>query len=496
MQGDTKLQNKDIFYPIVVSVLGHVDHGKTTLLDSIRKTNIATSEKGGITQKIGASQTEAVCEGKKRKITFIDTPGHLAFANMRKQGVSASDIALLLVAANDGVMPQTEEAIEKITEAKIPYIVVFTKTDLESANIERVKQQLIKKGVALEGFGGNIPYIAVSAKTGEKIPDLLDLIVLAWDISGAKKDENKNFYGVVIESKTDKRKGILLTIIIKSGKLKIGDIFFTTREHGKARNLLNSYGKTIKEAFPGDAVEVIGAKELLPIGTIVSNRIIESEKAMTDLSADFKKPVFDFRSFLKGEDKSKFKVILKTEGSGEAEAIKASLPSSIEIVSQGQGEINVSDVLLAKDLGAVIIGFNNEITGQAKALAVENGVFYKIFNIIYELLDELGEAALAFLESGKEEVLGRATILASFEIPMENGQGKVKVMGAKVIEGKITFGDKVKILRAGKEIAKAKIVSLKKGKDDAREIAKGNECGVVVSPQIDFRKSDVLLSHK
>src|SRR3989304_773164 len=270
LQSDSGQANE--FAP-VVSVLGHVDHGKTSLLDKIRETQIAAKEHGGITQKIGASQIEIKHEGKLRKITFIDTPGHEAFSNMRSQGVNTADIALLIIAADDGIKPQTRESIEKIKEAATPYIVVFTKIDIETANIERVKQEIIKEGILLEGLGGDVPYIGVSAKTGEKIQDLLDLIILVYDLSGVKKDKNADFTGVVVDAKQDMRRGVVATVVIKSGTLKIADkIFSHGYDMGKVKAIIDTFGKNTREAAPGDAVEVLGLSNIVPSGTVLVDK--------------------------------------------------------------------------------------------------------------------------------------------------------------------------------------------------------------------------------
>ncbi|MBI4091786.1 MAG: GTP-binding protein, partial [Candidatus Levybacteria bacterium] len=380
----------------VVSVLGHVDHGKTSLLDKIRKTGIVEREHGGITQKIGASQVEVTPfdgaqgkhEGKVRKITFIDTPGHEAFANMRSQGVNASDVALLIVAADDGIKPQTRESIAKILEAKIPYIVVFTKVDLEAANIERVKQEVIKEGILLEGLGGDIPYIGVSAKTGEKVQDLLDLIILVYDLSGIKKDKNIGFTGVVIDAKQDMRRGVVATIVIKAGTLKIADkIFSHGQDMGKVKAIIDTFGKNTREAAPGDAVEVLGLLDVVPSGTVLVYKQIEPASASTavslrsqpgslsrsDRDQSAPKVPVDIMEFLKANDHDFVPVILKTETSAEMEAIKNSLPSTpigsgskIKLIYESQGDIAVSDVLLAKDFSALIIGFNVGINSDAR----------------------------------------------------------------------------------------------------------------------------------
>lgn len=477
-------------YPPVVSVVGHVDHGKTTLLDAIRKSDIAASEKGGITQKIGASQIEIIHEGKSRKITFIDTPGHEAFSNMRKRGVSASDIALLVVAADDGVMPQTQESIKRVKEAGIPFIVVITKADLPTANVERVKQQLLKEEVLLEGLGGDVPYIAVSAKTGEKIHDLLDLILLVYDLQQVKKSEEEALQAVVIESWLDKRRGNLATIVIKQGKLSVGDKLFSDKEVGKVRALINPSGESIKFALPGEAVEIFGVKEILPVGSLVFNKETHEELLpQVSTKAQVKVPI-NIAELLSKKEEKEFKIVLKTQSLGELEAIKNSLPPGVKVEYEGQGDITASDILLAKDFGATIIGFNTNITSEAKTLAENEKVLYRIYNIIYELLDELADVMAGIEKAAQEVVLGRASVIASF------GEGEARVLGLRVLEGRLALSDNVRLLRDNKVIGEGKIASLKRGKTDVKEVAKGLECGATISPFIDFAPGDVLISYR
>src|SRR3989344_8394696 len=436
----------------VVSVLGHVDHGKTTLLDKIRETGVAEREHGGITQKIGASQAEITHEGILRKITFIDTPGHEAFANMRSQGVNAADIALLIIAADDGIKPQSQESIEKILEAKIPYIVVFTKIDLEAANIERVKQEVIKEGILLEGLGGNVPYIGVSAKTGEKVQDLLDLIILVYDLSGVKKDKNADFTGVVVDAKQDMRRGVVATVVIKSGTLKIADkIFSHGYDMGKVKAIIDTFGKNTREAAPGDAVEVLGLSNIVPAGTVLVDKPASPRASLGGqiepqiIEQSFKplpKVPADIMEFLKAKDHDFVPIVLKTETSAEIEAIKNSLPSTpigsgskIKVIYEGQGDIGVSDVLLAKDFSALIIGFNVGINSDAKLLAENEHVFNKSYRIIYELFSELSQLIVAVDTKKQEKELGRGTILASFL------GTSAPILGTKVVAGRLAIGD-------------------------------------------------------
>ncbi|OGH38868.1 MAG: hypothetical protein A2905_04265 [Candidatus Levybacteria bacterium RIFCSPLOWO2_01_FULL_36_10] len=489
-----KLQNKDNVFPPVVSVLGHVDHGKTSLLDAIRKTNIASREKGGITQKIGASEVEIEHEGETRKITFIDTPGHEAFDNMRARGVLVSDLVLLLVASDDGVMPQTKESIKKVTEAKVPFIVVITKVDLPNINIEKVKQQINKEGVLLEGLGGDVPYIGVSSKTGEKIKDLLDLIVLVYDINQVKKDENADFLGLVIESKLDRKKGAVATVIVKNGKIQTADKVFSleNKEVGKVRALIDAFGKNIPVATPGKAVEILGIRDILPTGSVLYNT--QQKEIMPKVSnaiLPVQQSTADLVKLLFKDDESTLRIVLKTQTKGEVEAIKNSLPEKrVEVVFEGQGDVSISDVLLAKDFGAIIVGFNNEITREAKSLAESEHIFYKIYSIIYELLDEVKEAVEALLRGEQEEILGKANILASFD----SQEGKI--LGLRVIEGRLALSDKVKVTRGKKEIGRSKLVSLRRGKQEVKEAGRNIECGAMIAPFIDFLIGDVISSYK
>lgn len=481
-----KSNGKNTSYPPVVSVLGHVDHGKTTLLDSIRKSNIAPREAGGITQAIGASKIEIDHEGQKRAITFIDTPGHEAFSNMRSHGVSAADIVLLVVASDDGIKPQTKESIEKILSSKLPFIVVITKSDAPGANIEKVKQQILSEGILLEGLGGNVPYISVSAKTGDKIKDLLDLVLIAYDLSEIKKSEENDFSGVIIEAKLDKRRGILASLIVKEGKISVGDKVFTDeKEVGKVRALVDTNGSQLKEALPGEAVEILGLSEVLSAGEVIntlkSSKIAESKALGTHSSTDLMK-------ILTSKESEKLPVIIKTQTSGEYEAISASLSSDVDVVFEGRGEISASDILMAKDFGAIVVGFNVGIEKQAVSLADSSKTFYRTYNIIYNLLDELEDAVMLLKERSQRKILGKAQILAVFE----GNQGKI--LGLRIIEGRLAVGDKIVITRGEVETPPSKIVTLKQGKKDLKEIQKGNECGVSIDPEVDFTIGDMVLS--
>lgn len=487
---DSKNEPKtESLYPPVVSVLGHVDHGKTTLLDTIRKSSVAARESGGITQKVGASQIEILHENKKRKITFIDTPGHEAFANMRSQGVNASDIALLIIASDDGIKPQTKESIQKIKEANIPYIVVFTKIDLENANIERVKQEVLREGILLEGLGGDVPFIGVSAKSGEKINDLLELIILIYDLLAIKKSETDEFLGVVIDSKLDKRRGNTATIVVKKGKLSVGDKVFTkVKEVGKIKALLDTNLEGVNAANPGDAVEILGITEILTAGTPIFRTKMDIVPEIVNVPLANQLPS-DVAMFFAEAEKDFVPIVLKTDSSAEIEAVKNSLPKDIKVAYEGIGEIGVADVLLAKDFHALIIGFNVQVSKDAKILADTDKIFYKTYKIIYELINELADVASALKLEGMENIIGKASIVASFE----GTQGTI--LGLKVLEGRIALRDKIKIMRGEKELGRAEITSVKKGKQDIKVADKNTECGVMIHPSVDFAPGDMLLSH-
>lgn len=481
-------QNDSAVFPPVVSVLGHVDHGKTSLLDAIRKSNVASREHGGITQNIGASEIEVPHEGKKRTITFIDTPGHEAFSNMRSQGVNAADIVLLIVASDDGVKPQTKESIGIIKASGLPFIVVFTKSDLETVQLDRVKREVMSEGIALEGLGGEVPYISVSAKSGKGIQELLDLILLSYDLSELKKDGAGDFMGVVIESRHDARRGALATIVVKSGHLSVGnDIFVNNEVVGKARALIGSDGQ-IKIANPGNAVEIFGMSSVVPFGSVIYTKKRDMHPVKVNQSLEEQpKSALDF---LFGEEGEVLSVVLKTETAGEMEAIQASLPENLKIVYSGQGEISVSDALLAKDFKAILIGFHVGMSKEAERIAEAEKIFHKTYNIVYELFDEIKDVAEMIEQEGQMRVIGKMGVLALFD----GTSGKI--IGGKVLEGRIAIKDKIKVVRGEEEIADSVIVSLKHDKKDVKEAGRETECGIMIRDSVDIRVGDVLLSYK
>ena len=483
---DTKAKsNSETHIPPVVSVLGHVDHGKTTLLDAIRKTSIAEREHGGITQKIGASEVEIVHEGKKRQITFVDTPGHEAFSQMRGRGARAADIGLLVVSSADGLMPQTKESIALLKAAKIPYIVVLTKSDLPTKITDQVRQQLSGAGVMLEGLGGDVPSIEVSAKTNHNIKELLDLILLVHDLH--KPDPNavgstKSLLAIVIESKLDPKAGAKATVVIKNGRMKVRDDLYAEEERFKVRSLFNSFGKPVKEATAGEAVEVLGFTSVPSVGSTITDT-----KEQDTVSQVL--PVKDDLPYSPVAPKGAISVILAADTQGSLEAITAAFPEDVIIVSQKSGDITESDILLAKSTGAIVLGFNTKIRPEVQRLAVTEKILVRNYTIIYELLDEIHEVLEGKRLEGEEQVYGQAKILASF--PFE----KTVALGIRVEGGRIARGDKVRLIRGEDIIGESTIVSLRVGKDQTSKVEEGKEAGIVLASKLDFSIGDVLISH-
>ena len=477
------METKDTIenFPPVVAVLGHVDHGKTTLLDTIRKTSIAEREHGGITQKIGASSVEIPHEGSKRRITFIDTPGHEAFSKMRGRGTQAADIGILVVSSVDGVMPQTKESISLLKASGIPYIVVLTKSDAEQKNPEKVKQALIKEEVVLEGYGGDVPVIEVSARDNTNIKELLDLILLVSDLhtGDVNIDSASPFRAIVIESKQDPKAGPKATIIIKNGKISVRDEITTGDVAGKVRSLISDLGKQVGEASVGDAVEILGFDRVPEVGSVVYKGSADA-KALADRSENT-------RHSLSGEEL--ISLILVADTLGSLEAIYASLPAKINVILKKTGDITTADVLLAKSTGSLVLGFNIKIKPDVAKLALTEKVLVKNYTIIYEMLDEIKDVVEGKELSLLEEVYGTAQVLAEF--PFD----KNKVMGIKVLEGRVAKGDKVRIERGDEIIGEGHINSVRVGKEQISKAEAGSEAGIIVGPAIDFAIGDMVICH-
>lgn len=485
-KGKTKqnvIENK-LAPPPVVTILGHVDHGKTTLLDYIRKSHVAEKEVGKITQRMSAYQVEE----KGKKITFIDTPGHEAFSQMRARGAKVTDIVVLVIAADDGVMPQTKESIAHIKAAKAPFIVAINKIDLPGINIDKVKKQLAEEDVLVEGYGGDVVVVPVSAKTGKGVPELLEMIHLVAEVSEIKKDTEGEFEGVVIESNIDKFRGVVAIIMVKKGTLKVGDKVYGETSSGKLKSLVDSSGKKIKEATVSTPVEILGLDKVPAVGDVLSTKTREQRKE------EQKKRDLDWTSKPK---QSEINLIIKTDTAGSLEAVSNSIEAikaedqEVKFILKETGDINESDVLLAAATKAIIIGFNVKLQKPIEKIALEEEVNVRVYNLIYELLEELQEGLSALSESKKEkEIVGEAKILAVFET--EEG----KIAGGKITKGRINKSDTVEVKRGEKKIKETKIKSMKHKLSNINEAQEGEEFGIIFEDNVNFDKNDIIYAIK
>jgi translation initiation factor IF-2 len=482
----TKAHSTTKSRPPIVAVLGHVDHGKTSLLDAIRKTSVTQSEHGGITQHIGAYQISVPQKDTSdKKITFIDTPGHEAFAKMRSRGAQVADIAILVVAATEGVKPQTEESVKHIKAAGVPIIVAANKMDLPEANLDKTKQQLAKIGVLVENFGGDVVLVPVSAKTGTGIPQLLETILLVGEMKELAADPEGALAAVVVEARLDKRRGPLSTVLIKDGTLKQGDTIYSDTTEAKVRAMFDDHGTEITQALPSMPVEIMGWKTVPAVGsTITTQKMTGTGQA----AQKFQPKAFSLPPL---ETQKKLKMILKTDVAGTLEAVRESLGDAIEFVSTGSGEISESDILLAKSTGSVVIGFNLKPSGKVIRLAQAEKVRIKTYAIIYELLEEITEVTeLLNRPEAAEEELGEAVILAQFNA------GEWPVAGCRIERGRIVRGDTVKIMRRETEIGRTRIKSIRHGKEDIPKAEVSTECGIVLEKKLDFRLGDRIIAYK
>ncbi len=486
--------------PPVVTIMGHVDHGKTTLLDSIRKTKVTATEAGGITQHIGAYEIEY----NDKSITFLDTPGHEAFTAIRARGAKVTDVAVLVVAANDGVMPQTIEALNHAKAAGVPIIIAVNKTDLEAANPERVKQELTQHGLLVEDWGGDTIAVNVSALQGEGIDELLEMILLVAEVEDLKANPQCAARGTVIDAKLDKGRGPVATVLISTGTLKIGDAFAVGNVSGKVRALINDQGQNIKTAGPSTPVEVLGISDVPEAGdpfVVVKDEQtarqvagIQKEKQRDRDLSRFSRVTLDdlFQRIQEGEVKE-LNLVIKADVQGSAEAVRASLEKlstdevRVNVIHQGVGAVSESDVLLATASNAVIIGFNVRPEPNARKAAERDGVDIRVYRIIYNLLDDVKAAMSGLLDPEfKEQVLGRAEVRQTFKVP-----GGV-VAGSYVLDGKITRASEVRVLRDNVIVHEGKIASLRRFKDDVREVTHGYECGIGIDRFTDVKDGDVI----
>ncbi len=474
--------------PVVV-VLGHVDHGKTSLLDRIRQTHLVDKEKGGITQSIGAWQVEL----KGKKITFIDTPGHAAFSQMRSRGAAVADVAVLVVAADDSVMPQTKEAIRIINQANIPFLVAVTKIDLPGADIEKVKADLARENVVVEAYGGQVVMVPLSNKTGQGIDELLEMILLTYEMQPVEVEVDKPAEGFVLETQFDKRRGKLVSLIISQGTLKQGDFISCGGKVAKIRAMYNDQGKAVKEAKPGEAVQVWGFEELPQVGEIFTSlgkTKVKKQRQKDNLIAGLDTQIRSELARLK-DKKKVIPIFLKAQTKGALEAIVSSLPKEVKVVYQGVGEVTESEVELASTFGVEIVTFQLSPKQRIVNLAQAEGVKLTNYEIIYKLLEEFEKRVLKLLEPTiDQEILGKAKILKVFQIKEK------QIAGCQVIEGKIEIKDKVELLRQEKIVGKSKIVSLRQGKELRQKVGKGDECGILLDPPLDFKPGDVICSYR
>jgi translation initiation factor IF-2 len=482
----------------VVAVLGHVDHGKTSLLDAIRKTNVVSREHGGITQGIGASSVEITVEGVRGTITFIDTPGHEAFTHMRGRGTQAADMGLLVVSSVDGVMPQTKESIEILKKAQIPIIVVLTKSDVSDKNEEKVKGQLVKEGVMLEGYGGDVPYISVSAKANTNIKELLELISLVFAMKQKPSPDNK-LKAIVIESRLDERSGPKATVVVKSGELFVRQEIECDGIKARVRTIISDKGIHLNKVTAGQAVEVLGFEKVPPVGGVVIPAGSAVNVPAEPVPPSNLAPAATFRSgqeavpmpedFLNEEEVPALSVVLSTDNQGSLEAITKSLPKEISIALAKTGDITTTDILLAKSINAIVLGFNVKIKPEIVRFAAQEKILAKNYKIIYELISEVKDVLEGKQLALVEEIYGRAKILASF--PFE----KTKVLGIKVLEGRVARGDKVRLIRKEEVIGESTINSVRMGKNAVSKIGEDQEGGVILSPFLDFTIGDMLICH-
>jgi translation initiation factor IF-2 len=484
----------------VVTIMGHVDHGKTSLLDSIRETNVADREAGGITQHIGAYQVEL----NNRKIVFIDTPGHEAFTRMRARGAKVTDIVILVVAADDGVMPQTLEAIDHAKAAKVPIIVAVNKVDKPDAQPERIKQQLADRGLLAEDWGGDTVMVPVSAKTKQNLDLLLEMILLVADMQNLKANPARPGVGTVLEAKLDRGRGPVATVLVQNGSLNVGDFFICGQVFGKVRAMFDDRGNPVRAAEPSTPVEVLGLDDLPEVGdsfqvvtdTAKAKQIVvyRESKAREQALIRPRVTLEQLHQQMKEGDVKELNIVLKTDVGGTAEVLAEMLQKlstekvRIRVISKGVGAITESDVLLASTSEAIIIGFNVRPERQAQSAAEKESVDIRLHTIIYELTDEIKKAMTGMLEPVfKEAFRGRATVQQVFRISKVG-----TVAGCLVNEGTITRDSQVRLLRDNIVVHTGKIDALKRFKNDVSEVKNGFECGISLVGYQDIKEGDVI----
>jgi translation initiation factor IF-2 len=486
--------------PPVVTILGHVDHGKTSLLDAIRNANVAAGEAGGITQHIGAYQVEL----KGRQITFLDTPGHAAFTAMRARGAQGADIVVLVVAADDGVMPQTKEAIAHARAARVPIVVALNKIDKPNANPDRVKQQLSENGLVPDEWGGNTFVVPVSAKQKQGIEDLLETILLVADNSNIRANPKGEVIGTVIEAELDKNKGPVATLLVQNGTLKVGDIVVAGMAYGRLRALFDFRGRKVQKAGPSVPVSVMGLNDLPAAGDLF--RVVESEKearqiilerqeaAKQQAVAQKKMTLEELFSRYKSGEARELNLIVKADVQGSLEPIISEINRlnsgeiKINILYAETGNVSENDVMLASASQAIIVGFNVQADVAARRLAESEGVSIRLYDIIYRLTEDLEKALKGMLQPEfSEKVIGRANVLAVFNLSKGT-----RVAGCRVTEGEVRRNAKARLLRGKDTVYEGEVASLKHEKEDVREMRAGFECGIGLKNFNDIQVGDII----
>ena len=485
--------------PPVITIMGHVDHGKTTLLDTIRKTNVVAGEAGGITQAIGAYQVEV--NGKK--ITFIDTPGHEAFTEMRSRGASITDIVVLIVAANDGVMPQTKEAIDHAKAAGVPIVVAVNKVDLPDANVDRVLTELVENGLVPEKFGGDTVTCNISAKHGQGVPELLETLLLISEMSNLRANPNRYATGTVIEARKENQIGSVVSLLIQSGTLRLGDPVVIGTSYGKIRSLRDDKGNNITYALPSTPVEITGINELPTAGdkfmafeTEKEARMISEERKVRTHEADTNRAGMSLDDLFKmvSDGEKEIRVVLKTDVKGSEEAVRHSLEKInvdgvyVNVIRSGVGTITESDVMLASASKAIIIGFNVRPNPKTQELAKNSNVDIRLYNIIYKVVEEMEDAIRGMLDPKfEEQIIGQAEVRQIFKF------SKVGIIaGCHVTSGVIKNQADARVIRDGVVIYTSKIASLQHEKDQVKEIKSGYDCGLTILDYQDIHENDII----
>jgi len=487
--------------PPVVTVLGHVDHGKTSLLDYVRKTKVAAGEAGGITQRIGAYQIEK--DG--RPITFIDTPGHAAFTAMRARGADVTDVAVLVVAADDGVMPQTDEAIQHARSAGVPIVVALNKIDRDNADPDRVLAQLVERALVPVAYGGDTEVVRTSARTGQGIDDLLTTILLTSDIEGPKANPRRRAVGSVIESSLERGRGPLATVLVQNGTLHVGDNIVAGAQFGKVRALVDDTGRRVKEAGPSTPVVVSGLGDVVDAGEVI--QAVETERAARALAEERaardarqraqptrRITLADLAGQVAEGGAKALNLVLKAEANGSLEALKGQVlglgdPSvRIKVTGEGVGAVSESDVDLAAVTDAIVIGFNVRPDPAAKAAAERQGVDVRYYDVVYQVTDDIDKAIKGLYEPTFVEVFqGRAEVRKVFTV-----DGRNAIAGCNVVEGRVTRNAVARVVREGAEMTRSRIDRLRRFKDDVREVTQGFDCGITLEDFADFAEGDLI----